>query len=84
MFQRIKKGLEYLKLAVAQNLGEAQYNMATLYEQGIEIPQNVPKAIYYYKLAQTNIAQAQYSLGWKYYNGRFVKKEHDKATIFYN
>ena len=29
-----KKGLEYLKLAVAQNLGEAQYNMATLHEQG--------------------------------------------------
>ena len=56
MFQRIKKkGLEYLKLAVAQNLGEAQYNMATLYEQGIEIPQNVPKAIYYYKLVQTII-----------------------------
>lgn len=75
--------------AAAQGNFNAQYHLARMYEQGTQIPQNLPKAFeYYLASAQHNNAEAkrplvlsisQYTVGKMYYCGIPGKRNFDEA-----
>ncbi|ACE06259.1 hypothetical protein Aasi_0892 [Candidatus Amoebophilus asiaticus 5a2] len=59
---------------------DAQYNVASMYENGKGVDQNYQKAIKWYtKAANKGHAEAQYNLGWIYQNSLGVDQDYQKA-----
>ena len=72
----------YMK-AAEKGYGEAQNNLAGLYEFGFGVPQDLAKAAHWYQLAaQSGEPHAQHSLGVMYAEGRGVIHNTDKARLW--
>lgn len=80
-----KKQLDKLKPLVEQGDAEAQYNLATNYEDGRGVERNMQKAIELYRLAANqDYTEAQYYLGVIYDKGRGVTSDDVKAREWYH
>ena len=83
MWLRIKLWLLNItswQLAADQGQATAQYNLGTMYDSGLGVPENVVMAVKYYQLAadQGN-EDAQYILGIMYSRGEGVAKNYVMA-----
>ena len=62
---------------------QAQFNIAYMYEFGIELKPDYKKAIeWYQKAANNGYARAQNFLGWMYETGKGVERNRDTALIW--
>lgn len=61
----------------------AQYDLATRYRDGIQVPVNLKRAFYYYhKSAIRNYPPAQYQLGMAFRNGFGIRKNQELARYW--
>ena len=66
------------------NEAEEQYQLGVKYNKGINVEQDLEKALEYYeKAANLNHTQAQYTLGTMYAKGYYVHKDIEKAFYWY-
>ncbi len=76
--------IEKLITLAQQGDAQAQYGLASKYENGNGVKQNTDLALkWYWKAAENGNVGAQVDLGWFYQNGQFVKKDIEKAVAFY-
>ncbi|MFD2450177.1 tetratricopeptide repeat protein [Vogesella fluminis] len=76
--------LELLHRSAGQGYPDAQYDLATLYEQGDALPQDLAQAANWYrKAAEQGHAVAQYHLGLMYEQGTGVSKNTQEAWKWY-
>ena len=62
---------------------QAQFNIAYMYEFGIELKPDYNKAVEWYQRAANNgYARAQNFLGWMYETGKGVERNRDTALIW--
>lgn len=81
--QDFKMAIPLLQKAAKLNNAESQYNLGVSYENGIEVEQNISKAIdWYVKSAEQNWNDALYRLMLIYANGNGVKKDLEKAFSY--
>lgn len=70
--------------AARQGDAFGQYGLATLYREGLGLPQDYTKAAeWYYKAAMQGDAKAQYHLGTLYYAGAGVQRDVKKAVAWF-
>lgn len=63
---------------------QAQYELASMYENGNRVKKNIDLALKWYrKAAENGHAGAQIDLGWFYQNGQYVEKDVEQAIAFY-
>ncbi len=63
---------------------QAQYELASMYENGYGVKKNIDDALkWYWKSAENGHAGAQVDLGWFYQNGQFVEKDIKQAITLY-
>ena len=74
----------WYRKAALQELPEAEYNLGTLYERGIGVPQDYAQAAdLYRRAAEKGNASAQFNLGLLYDNGTGVEKDYAQAAAWY-
>lgn len=67
-----------------QGDAQAQYELATMYENGKGAEQNVVKALEWFnKAAENGHLGSMIDLGWFYQNGQYVEKDINKAIEWY-
>jgi TPR repeat protein len=82
--QDYAEALRYFKLAAAKNSLLAQYNLGTMYINGIGVKQDYTEALLYFKLAAAqNNSSAQTNLGYMYENGYGVTQNYTEASKWY-
>lgn len=77
--------VDYLSLAESGD-AENQYNIGLQYEEGasVEGGKDYQKAAKWYRLAaEQGLAEAQYQLGYLFYNGNGVTQDYKKAAIWW-
>ena len=97
VFADFEKGFTYynsghLTEAVAEwttdaNKGnlDAQYNLGCMYENGLGVPQDAKKAVYWYTLsAEQGDSSAQFNLGSMYLHGKGIEPNLELAYIWGN
>ena len=63
---------------------QAQYELASMYENGHGVKKNIEDALkWYWKAAENGHIGAQIDLGWFYQNGQFVEKDIKQAMVLY-
>ncbi|KAK8843603.1 hypothetical protein M9Y10_024662 [Tritrichomonas musculus] len=79
--KNIEKSLKYMKLAADQNNNpNAQYFLCRYYSSGVDIIPNYKIAIHYLTLASNQgFTEAQYDLGFLYYEAKHVSRDMKKA-----
>ena len=66
-------------------MAEAQFNLATSYDNGAGVPEDDRQAVYWYtKAAGQNYGDAQYNLGIIYSNGEGVVEDDRRAHMWFN
>ncbi len=74
------KELKWNQLAAQQGQAFAQYNLGTMYQQGLGVPVNYTKAVKWLRLAADHgFALAQAKLGGMYELGQGVPQDYAKA-----
>lgn len=74
----------WFRRAAAQGDAFGQYGLATLYREGLGMPQDYTKAAkWYYKAAVQGDAKAQYHLGTLYYAGAGVQRDVKQAIAWF-
>lgn len=67
-----------------QGDAQAQYELASMYENGRGVKKNIDDALkWYWKAAENGHVGAQIDLGWFYQNGQFVEKDIKQAIALY-
>ena len=73
------------KLAAAQGLAQAQYNIGFMYGKGRGVVQDYAEALQWFKLAAAQgHAKAQTNIGFMYNNGQGVIQNVVRAHMWYN
>src|SRR4051812_48929903 len=81
--KNLKKGIQYIKIAVKENIPEALFDLAVSYESGLGITKNEKKAFeYYLRAALKGDKEATAELGRLYYYGIGVNKNKILADIW--
>ena len=81
----IRSAKKWFSLAAKNGLPEAQNNLASIFFEGIGVPQNFQKAFSWYKSAAINgIVLAQSRLAYLYYKGWGIKKDITLAHVWWN
>ncbi len=76
--------IKVLQLSAEKADAEAQYNLASAYENGTGVQQSYPTAIkWYIKSAELGYDVAMFRLGYLYDNGIGVKKDNKTAIKWY-
>jgi len=76
-----KSDEEILTKKAHQGNIEAQYKLATMYEEGNGVPINEVEAVKWYrKAAEAGVAEAQFNLGVRYTIGKDVPQAHEQAV----
>ena len=76
---------EWFRKAAEQGHAPAQYNLGTLYECGLGVPQDYVEAVKWFrKAAEQGLAEAQYNLGASYAKGLGVIKDYVRAYAWFN
>jgi TPR repeat protein len=96
VFADFEKGMTYCKAGqltevvaewtIDANGGDsnAQYNLGLMYQDGLGVPQDAKKAVYWYTLsAEQGNSGAQINLGNSYSNGEGVPQDAKKAVYWY-
>jgi hypothetical protein len=80
-----EKALKWFRLAAAQGVAEAEFNLGVMYAQGQGVPQDNSEAKKWYHLAadQGNAA-AEYNLGLWYAKGRDGSPDYIHAHMWFN
>jgi TPR repeat protein len=77
--------LALLEKRAAEDIPEAQHDLATLYAAGKVVPQDFKRAVYWFsRAADGGIANAHYNLGVMFQQGLGVRKDVKKALGWYN
>jgi len=77
-------GLKWITLAAEQGNANAQFNLGTMYENGLGIALNYNAALKWYRLAaEQGNANAQYYLGWMHHKGLGVPQNDKTAVKWY-
>lgn len=80
----VKKGIKLLQEAAKNNNPQALYLLATLYEAGKGVPQNMQEAVNYLrKSADMGYGPAQSAFGDLYFEGRGVDQNYFQASQWY-
>lgn len=75
--------LFWFEKAAKQNVANAQYNVAVMYQQGIATDKDIDKALFWYQQASAqNHPQAQYNLALAYADGLGMELNHKKAFAY--
>jgi len=70
----------YLQSRAVLGDSNAQFTLAQMYQQGIDVPKDIPSAIKYYELATAlQDLRAEYNLGLLYLEGDGVPADYEKA-----
>lgn len=76
--------LAQLEKRAAEDVPEAQHDLATLYAAGRSVPQDYKRAVYWFsRAADGGIANAHYNLGVMFQQGLGVRKDVKKAVRWY-
>jgi TPR repeat protein len=79
------KAVRWYKLAAAQGIAHAQYNLALMYDQGQGVAQNYKEAVYWYKIAAAQgLAKAQQNLGAMNASGDGTAQNYIQAHVWFN
>lgn len=82
--QDVRDGITLLDKAADENYTPAQLYLAKLYHEGHLVEKDLSKAANLYRQAANNgDPDAQYSLGWMYFNGEGVPQSNDEAIIWF-
>jgi|GEM_PF-5276089 len=74
------EALRMVAIAAEKDMIPAQLYLATLYEKGEKVPQDIQKSTdWYLRAATAGNADAQYAMGWHYYHGQGVPQSKDLA-----
>jgi TPR repeat protein len=66
-----------------QGYAKAQYNLASMYDEGLGVKQNYSQAAtWYQKAAEQNFAKAQFNLGSMYFNGEGVAQDNIQGYMW--
>ena len=77
--------MRWYKLAAAQGLASAQYNLGFMYSNGQGVIQDYAEAVRLYKLsAAQGDASAQFNLGLMYAQGQGVLQNNVQAHMWFN
>ena len=83
--QNIGEAIRWYKKAAHQELPNAQYDLAMVYEKGVGVEQNLSKAARWFtKAASQGHAKAQFSLGSMFKHGRGVPLSHSDAATWFS
>ena len=64
---------------------KAQFNLAEMYEAGLDVPQDYTEAVKWYRMvAEQDNAKAQFHLGAMYQEGRGVEADYVLAHMWFN
>ena len=78
------EAVRWFKLAAAQELPQAQYNLAVMYESGAGIAQDFAEAVRLYDLAASQgVAIAQFNLGLMYEKGTVIAQNSSMALFLF-
>jgi len=62
----------------------AQFNMASRYLQGVEVPQDYKNAaMWYERAAEQGFVAAQFMVGFLYEHGKGVRRDYSRAIEYY-
>jgi len=62
----------------------AQFNLASRYWQGVEVPQDYKNAaMWYERAAEQGLAAAQFMMGFLYEHGKGVRRDYTRAFDYY-
>lgn len=82
--QQYKKAFLLFKKSAESGYAKSQYNLASLYQQGIGTDKNLPKAIYWYlKAAQQKHVNSMFNLGYLYQHSQPPLRDYEKAMLWY-
>ena len=80
-----KKAFKWNQIAAKRGEANAQHNLAVMYDEGIDIPENNNEAVkWYQKASQQGLFRAKVNLGICYWKGEGVKKNYKKAWKLLN
>ena len=79
--QNFTEAAKLFKAAADQGLADAQFKLATCYDTGLGVPQDLAEAVKWYKpAAEQGLADAQFNLGFCYFNGHGVPQDYAEAA----
>lgn len=82
--QSLPPDLALLEKRAAEDVPEAQHDLATLYASGRNVPQDFKRAVYWFsRAADGGVANAHYNLGVMFQQGLGVRKDVKKALGWY-
>ena len=85
MNDNYQTAIKWLSLAAKQGVPEAQYNLGTIYFDGLGVVQNFKKAFNNYLMsAENGFAMSQYKLSLLFLNGWGIEKDKIKAFMWVN
>ena len=74
-----------IRVAAEQGVADAQFNLGSMYDLGLGVPQDDAEAVRWYRLAaEQGDAGAQYNLGLMYEHGRGVPQDYVAAHMWLN
>ena len=81
--KKYKKVVYWLTIAAERGNSEAQYELACLYDEGVEIPWNPEKAFHWFmELAKADNSSGMFEVGRLYAVGEGVEKNNEKALYW--
>lgn len=82
--KKYEQAISIYKHFAEENLPQAQYQLAYIYQHGLGVPvDNVLAAAWYLKAATGNMALAQFALGTFYFYGIGVQQDKEQAENLY-
>ena len=85
--KNVEKAIKYFTDSAKQGFFLSQYNLARIYQDDPNVITDIPKSLYYYKLAadpkKGNYAKAQFNLGKIYIEGKITKQDIKLAIYYY-
>jgi hypothetical protein len=82
--QDYAEAVRWFKLAAAQGIADAQYNIGLMYSNGRGVAQDYVEAVRWFNIAAAQgSAMAQTSLGFRYSNGQGVGQDYVRAHMWH-
>jgi TPR repeat protein len=82
--QNYAEALRWYKRAAEHRSAKGQFDLATVYNDGIGVPPDYVEASRWFrKAADQNYAKAQDGLGYMYYAGRGLPQDYSQAFLWY-